>query len=190
MDISISINTNKNSQGSYPYGFGRKFKNMSSQLILSSIYHWCLQMRWSWKKCQSIVRELHMEYIAVKKKKRHVKWNKNENTNMCPTPDLKANLRIQDFFRIWLIFYHIAFCNAWHSDYKISKDKEKGIEVGINMHIFGLAMFLFGNTGGIHEMSHINVLAYFQDDWLTWSIYSYVGMCVYICWMGSVRILW
>lgn len=33
--------------------------------------------------------------------------------------------------------------------------------MGMNMHIFCLAMFLFGNTGGIYEMSHINVLAYF-----------------------------
>lgn len=54
------------------------------------------------------------------------------------------------------------------------------------MNILGLASFLFRKTGGMYEMSHINVLAYFQDDCLTWSIYTYVDIYVYIDGMKSV----
>lgn len=48
------------------------------------------------------------------------------------------------------------------------------------MHNFGLAIFLFGNTGGLYEVPHINILAYFQDDCLTGSVCTYAGIYEYV----------
>lgn len=58
------------------------------------------------------------------------------------------------------------------------------------MHMFGLAVLLFGNNGGIYVMSNINVLACFQEDYLTCSVDTDVDMYECICWMGRVWILW
>lgn len=48
--------------------------------------------------------------------------------------------------------------------------------MGMNMHIFGLAIFPFGITGGIYEKSHRYVFAYFKDDCL-----KYLYTCRHVC---------